>query len=140
MGLSLTPAFLLDNFQFVVWRNRAQEERGSHVGLMKHMLKLRAFKTGSLKGEIPGELCYFFFSKNPFYLTEVAAMKVYFLELPSRKNLLRSSFSLQPSGASPLGSSSAFEAKLCSSHAHPKTVTQHGGLLRPGYFCTVQDS
>lgn len=45
MRLSLTPAFLLDNFQFVVWRNRAQEETGSHVGLMKHMLELRAFKT-----------------------------------------------------------------------------------------------
>lgn len=42
---SFTKHHLMSIFQFVTWRNRAHEERGSHAGLMKHMLALRVFMT-----------------------------------------------------------------------------------------------
>ena len=116
---SLTAAFffsfLLNIFQFAMGRNRAQEKKRQPYWADEAYVGAQSFRhCGNLNSKIPGRSLLFFFSKNPLDL------EACFLELPSRQNLMRSSFGLQLSGAAPSGTFLAFEPKFCSSYAQPR--------------------
>ena len=106
--------FILNIFQFAMGGNRAQEKKRQPCWADEAHIGPQSFQhCRSLNSKIPGRSLLFFFSKNSLDL------EVCFLELPSRENLMRSSFGLELSGAALSGPASAFEPKFCSSMHSP---------------------
>ena len=106
-------------------RNRAQEKKRQPYWADEAYVGAQSFRhCGNLNSKIPGRSLLFFFSKNPLDL------EACFLELPSRQNLMRSSFGLQLSGAAPSGTFLSFRAKVLFFLCTAQAVTQHAGLLR----------